>query len=114
MKKCSFPRTDPILSINWGSTCGDFVEDLKNYMDANSTIRFDGCHTGCTGPIFGDPNNLAKSVSEKLPGRVSGFKGFGLGNAAKIPFTKIGDNNPTSSIGDRIYYRGGKKSKYEF
>lgn len=58
--------------------------------------------------VFGDDNNLATETSKKLPAKVSGFKGVGLGNAARIPFTENRDNNPTASIGDRRYYVNGR------
>ena len=101
-------NTITVDDIQWDSESGSFIEDVKDYVDSDTVIRFDGCHTGCEGPIFGDDNNLATETSKKLPAKVSGFKGVGLGNAARIPFTEIGDNNPTASIGDRRYYVNGR------
>ena len=76
-----------------------FDRVLKPFFDKNSQIHLDGCYTACTiGFTRGTNNHIAKVLSEKVPGRVSGFPGQGIGNALRIPGTDIGDGNVISSV----------------
>jgi RHS repeat-associated protein len=97
------------FDFTWGDNNDDFVADVGKYTDDKSVINLDGCLTGCEGGVgldlvgIGSDNNLAKELSRKVKGTVTGFAGFGLGNAPK-PFVK----SPSCVVGLRRSYVNGE------
>ena len=102
---------DDCISVNMDnhvlfSDNSSFADIVRPKMAENGTIYLAGCLTACDGfGLFSPDNNLARYLSEELPGiTVIGHKRFavGLGELWGVKYCK-----KTWCIGKQVKYRNG-------